>query len=83
MAYPEPIEQALNIDNKSKLKYIFPKNSKKNTEYFKKNYYDAGQFYMSTVKGWNSKMDIQLEKKWLENFFKKTSKKQRVMVRAR
>ena len=53
--YPEPIEQALKIVNKDKLKYIYPKYSKWGTENFKKKYYDAGQFYTSTVKGWNAR----------------------------
>tara|TARA_E500000178_G_C17012477_1_gene751215 strand:+ start:19 stop:723 length:705 start_codon:yes stop_codon:yes gene_type:complete len=54
LPYPEPIEQALSINNVNELKYIFPKNSKKNTDQFSKKYYDAGQFYTSTIKGWNS-----------------------------
>ena len=52
LEYPEPIEQSFKIVNKDKLKYIYPKYSKQGTEKFKKKYYDAGQFYTSTIKGW-------------------------------
>lgn len=54
LPYPEPIEQALSVNYLNELKYTFPKNSKKNTDQFSKKYYDAGQFYMSKIKGWNS-----------------------------
>ena len=55
LPYPEPIEQALDIDNDYNLTYVFPTNKKKNTKSFKKKYYDSGQFYLSTMSGWYSK----------------------------
>ena len=55
LPYLEPIEQAMTINKDDNIKYVFPKNSKKNTNEFEKKFYDAGQFYTSSVKGWNLK----------------------------
>ena len=62
LAFPEPIEQALKLFSDNKLKYLLPKDSKKNTQFFSKKYYDSGQFYTSTVYGWKS------QKKTLKGF---------------
>ena len=53
--YPEPIEQAYAIDSDHNLKFVFPKNKSKDTKEFKKKYFDAGQFYLSTLDGWYAK----------------------------
>ncbi len=62
LAFLVPIEQALRLFSDNKLKYLSIKDSKKNTQLFPKKYYDAGQFYTSTIYGWKS------EKKTLKGF---------------
>lgn len=58
LAFPEPIEQALKLFSDNKLEYLSLKDSKKNTQFFSKKYYDSGQFYTSTIYGWKSKKKI-------------------------
>jgi pseudaminic acid cytidylyltransferase len=52
--YPAPIEQALMINKSNSLSYLNKRNAKKNTKIFKRRYFDAGQFYLSSLEGWNS-----------------------------
>tara|TARA_B110000858_G_C17706727_1_gene428584 strand:+ start:20 stop:592 length:573 start_codon:yes stop_codon:yes gene_type:complete len=51
LPYQEPIEQALKISNQNRIKYVFPKYSKKNTQYFKKNIMMRGNFIYQLLMG--------------------------------
>jgi|TARA_Y100000389_G_C17248290_1_gene406766 pseudaminic acid cytidylyltransferase len=57
LSFPVPIQQAVNI-KKNRLNYLYPNLSKHNTQFFKKSYYDAGQFYLAKKFCWNSDKKI-------------------------
>lgn len=42
--YSHPIERSLIMNTKNEIKFKYKKNTLKQTQYFKKSYYDAGQF---------------------------------------
>lgn len=53
--YSHPIQRAYYFSKKQDLKFYKLKNELKRTQDFKDSYYDTGQFYLGTVKAWNSK----------------------------
>lgn len=52
--YSHPIQRALRIDNKSRLKSISFVNSKKRTQDLERSYFDSGQFYFGSKSIWLS-----------------------------
>lgn len=50
--YTHPPERALYIKKNNELKIIYKKNLKKNTNSFRQQYYDIGQFYFAHKKLW-------------------------------
>jgi len=45
--YSHPIERSLVMNSKNEIKFRYKKNILKQTQYFKKSYYDAGQFVVA------------------------------------
>jgi pseudaminic acid cytidylyltransferase len=52
--YSHPIQRALRIDNKSRVKSVGFMNSKKRTQDLEKTYFDSGQFYFGSKSIWQS-----------------------------
>tara|TARA_B100001964_G_scaffold232809_1_gene289163 strand:- start:83 stop:772 length:690 start_codon:yes stop_codon:yes gene_type:complete len=50
--YAHPIQRAIKINDKNRIRFINPKNGLKRTQDFAKTYHDAGQFYWATSKTW-------------------------------
>jgi len=48
--YEHPIQRALYFDKKNYLRYVYPENSIKRTQDFKKRFHDSGQFYWFNIK---------------------------------
>ena len=59
--FPHPIERAFTLSNNNKIKYLKKANSNKNTQSFKKKYYDSGQFYWGKIKKWKKGKNLHSE----------------------
>jgi pseudaminic acid cytidylyltransferase len=55
--YSHPIQRALRIDNKSRIKSVRFMNAKKRTQDLEKAYFDSGQFYFGSKSIWQSNKD--------------------------
>tara|TARA_B100000945_G_C20281158_1_gene548677 strand:+ start:173 stop:868 length:696 start_codon:yes stop_codon:yes gene_type:complete len=59
--FPHPIDRAFILLNNNKIKYLKKGNSKKNTQSFKKKYYDSGQFYWGKINKWKKGKNLHSE----------------------